>query len=127
MRELLNEDSTMTLLDIQSHLRAIAEINVSLSTIHNAIIGFHYSFKVLTVQVVAANTPELILGRRAYAAQYTTQVMAERNLVFVDEIGFTLSQRVQFGRSLIGTPARINVPFIRSRNVSVMAAMTRHG
>jgi hypothetical protein len=127
IRELLHENSRMTLYDIQSHLSVIALTDVSITAIHNAIIGFHYSLKVMTVQVVAANTPELQLARREYSLQYTAQVMAERNLVFVDEIGFTLSQRVNYGRSLIGTPARITVPFIRSRNVSVMAAMTRHG
>jgi hypothetical protein len=127
IRELLDENSRMTLSDIQSHLSAIALINVSIATIHNAIVGFHYSLKVMTVQVVAANTPELQLARRDYSVQYTAKVMAERNLVFVDEIGFTLSQRVHYGRSLVGTPARIIVPFIRSRNISVMAAMTRHG
>jgi hypothetical protein len=45
----------------------------------------------------------------------------------LDEVGFNVSMRKGYGYSLIGTPASIRVPSIRSRNVSVCAVMCRNG
>ena len=42
-------------------------------------------------------------------------------------MGFTVVSRVNRGRSLKNNAARLVVPTIRSRNISVMAAIFRHG
>ena len=47
--------------------------------------------------------------------------------MFLDEAGFKLSQRVSYGRSEKGEPASLFSPGIRTRNITVMAAMTRNG
>jgi hypothetical protein len=100
---------------------------VSLTTIHNAIKGFHFSLKILTVQTEAANTPELLVARREYSLAFSADVYENRNFIFVDEVGFKMSQRIRYGRALIGDLARIETPAIRTRNISVMAAMNRNG
>ena len=52
---------------MQEQLIALDDLLVALSTIHNAIVGFHFSFKVLKKQVEAAVTPALLELRRVYA------------------------------------------------------------
>ena len=55
LKNLLAEDCTVTLKDIVQKFEENGLI-VSRTTVHNAIAGFSYSFKRLTVQVVAGVT-----------------------------------------------------------------------
>ena len=49
------------------------------------------------------------------------------SFIFLDEVGFNVSLRINRGRSKIGTPATHVVRSIRSRNISICCAMTRNG
>ncbi|CEP15733.1 hypothetical protein [Parasitella parasitica] len=51
----------------------------------------------------------------------------ERNCVFVDEAGFNLHLRRNFGRSLKGKPARVIVPANRCVSVTIVSAICEHG
>ena len=48
-------------------------------------------------------------------------------IIFVDEAGFNLSMRRSRGWSRVNTEARVTVPFTRSRNISVCAAINANG
>jgi hypothetical protein len=48
-------------------------------------------------------------------------------IFFLDELGFNVSMRTRFGRSLIGTTPIETVPAIRTRNLSVCSAIRRNG
>jgi hypothetical protein len=48
-------------------------------------------------------------------------------IIFIDETGFCVSMRLRQGRSRKGTPARIKVKSVRSKNISVVAAMSIGG
>jgi transposase len=122
---LLDEDATLTLKNIKDKILENFGIHVSKSTVHNSIVGFHYSLKILTVQCANANTEANQHARRIYSENYCEKRNQERNFIFVDEIGFKVSQRINYGRSHLGEPARYETPVIRSRNITVMAAMTR--
>jgi hypothetical protein len=100
---------------------------ISKTTVNNAIAGFSYSLKRLTVQVEAGVTDALKAERRVFSLWLLGEVIQGRTLIFLDEVGFKLSQRVSYGRSEIGEPARLVTPGIRTRNITVMAAMTRNG
>jgi hypothetical protein len=126
LKNLLAEDCTVTLKNIVQKFEENGLI-VSQTTVHNAIAGFSYSFKRLTVQVVAGVTEALKAERRVFSVWLLDQVIQGRNLIFLDEVGFKLSQRVSYGRSEKGDPARLISPGIRTRNITVMAAMTRNG
>ena len=126
LKDLLAEDCTLTLKHIVQKFEENGLI-VSQTTVNNAIAGFNYSFKRSTVQVVAGVTEALKAERRVFSVWLLDQVILGRNLIFLDEVGFKLSQRVSYGRSEIGDPARLISPGIRTRNITVMAAMTRNG
>ena len=66
--------------------------------------------------------------RATYAQEYLNLLSSfdEANIVFIDEVGFNVSMRTLYGRSLIGTKAIHKVRSIRSRNVSVCCAITKN-
>ena len=127
IQEIIDGDATITLLAIQEQLHAVTGLIVGITTIHNAIAGFNYSFKRLTRRASASLTAERIEERRNYSQWHVRQIINHRNMVYVDEVGFQVSSRVSSGRSKAGTRAIATVPTVRSRNISVMAAITKYG
>ena len=127
LRDLMAEDATISLARMRDQLEIVDGVQVSLTTIHNAIKGFAYSFKVLKKQAQAAVTPALMAERRVYSQWLMDSVIEHRNIVYLDEVGFTVTSRVNCGRALKNQPARLVVPSIRSRNITVMAAISRYG
>ena len=50
-----------------------------------------------------------------------------QNIIFIDESGFNCHLRRSKARSKINTPARVTVPTVRGRNVSLIAAINIRG
>jgi len=50
----------------------------------------------------------------------------ENNIVFIDEVGFNVSMRTLYGRSLVGTRAIHKVWFLRSRNILVCCDISKN-
>jgi len=100
---------------------------LSIATIAKYIGRFNYSFKRLNVIAAAANTEALWQERNQFAVWFLTQRGNQRNIVFVDEVGFKMTTRVSRGRSKKGEKAQYVGPAINSRNVSVVAGMTNTG
>ena len=46
------------------------------------------------------------------------------SVIYIDEAGFSLSMRRSFGRSLSGTKANLKVKSIRSKNITLIAAIS---
>ncbi|KAG0441588.1 hypothetical protein DMUE_0934 [Dictyocoela muelleri] len=52
--------------------------------------------------------------------------MSLKTSFFLDEVGFSVSSRPKRGISFIGTSAYVHVPAVRTRNISVLAAMNKY-
>ena len=67
--------------------------------------------------------------RERYATDFRAleETIPDDNLIFVDEVGFSVSSRTTRGRSLVGSRANIQVPVVRTRNISVFRAMSKYG
>jgi hypothetical protein len=57
-------------------------------------------------------------------------LMLEENLnadkiIFLDEVGFSVSMRTKFGRAPIGSTPLLTFPAIRTKNLSVCCTMSR--
>jgi hypothetical protein len=59
--------------------------------------------------------------------EFLTLAPNREKIFFVDESGFCSSMRLHYGRALVGYPAHVTVPAIRSRNFSLAAAMSMNG
>ena len=125
----VNADCSMTLRQIVARLHDTYQVTVGKSTIDRVLSDFHYSWKRTSIQPIARNDEESLELRKRYADLYMTLLgtHSERQFVFVDEMGINLSLRSRYGRSPIGSRAVHVVASLRSRNISVCAAMTTEG
>jgi hypothetical protein len=51
----------------------------------------------------------------------------DSSLIFIDEVGFCVAHRTKRGRSIIGSSVIVETANIRSRKISVIAAMNKFG
>lgn len=129
LKEWIDEDASSTLDALRTKLINTFGVTVSTTTVNNYIDSFSYSFKRITLIPVRRNDEESIDARFNYAQKFL-QVLSnfdESKLLFVDEIGFSISLRSREGRSLKGTRAVQMVPGLRTRNISVCCSMSKLG
>ena len=125
----VDEDPLLTLGQLKEKINEELGRVVSISTVDRCLKNFHYTLKSLVPCPVRRNCDNTIEQRYQYALQYRLleSEIGDRNIIFIDEVGFSVSTRPKRGRSVRGTSPFVIVPSARSRNISVIAAMTRNG
>jgi len=123
---MINENCSLTLRELKFKINEEYQINVSQTTISKYIKGFHFSVKRLHLIAQASTKPALEISRREYSSWFLQRHNDRRNLIFIDETGFQVVMRRFYGRSLKGTRACNVVPAIRSRNKTVIAAISEN-
>jgi hypothetical protein len=89
---MIDENCFITLSQIQKVLAAEPyNLRVALSTIHNCIHSFSYSFKRVSTVAVAANTPALELERLQFSNWAVEMALDQRVILYIDESGFNMS------------------------------------
>ncbi|KAG0440295.1 hypothetical protein DMUE_1847, partial [Dictyocoela muelleri] len=103
-------------------------MNVNLSTVNRAIKDFYYTIKRLSVAPERRNCISTIDIRYQYSERFREleDCHGSESFIFIDEVGFKIETRPGRGRSLVNTPAYHEVPQIRSKNMSVIAAMNKN-
>lgn len=117
----ISMDASVTLQHIQKRL-AENNKNVSISTIHRAIDSFEYSLKRIQLIPVRRNA-EINIEARFNYARAMLEVDFNR-MIFIDEMGVNCSMRKRYGRAPIGETPRKDVTTLRSKNLSICAAIT---
>ena len=102
---------------------------ISIRTIERCLKKYHYSLKRISVAIERRNCSNTLNVRERYATDFRAleETIPDDNLIFVDEVGFSVSSRTTRGRSLVGSRANIQVPVVRTRNISVFRAMSKYG
>jgi hypothetical protein len=123
--DVVDEFPTITL----ARLKALVEQNVgknpSISTLSRILIRHKYTFKRLIRVSVRSTGPEIELARMEFShTMAELQAQGDRTFIFLDEVGFQVSQRPHYGRSKAKTTPQLVVGAIRTRNITVMAAIT---
>ena len=124
IKELIDENCLLSLRSIQESLSVICEVDVCLATIHRVIGAFNYTFKRVIFRPISGETEELWTSRQAFSTWLLRQHNDNKTFFFLDETGFKLEMRSQYGRSIRGGNAENIVPNIRSRNINIIAAMS---
>ena len=129
IKELINNDCSITLKSIQNNLLNDFGVYISLPTIHRTIDAFSFTFKRLSIVPERRNCEHIIEERFQYASEFYSLMNMENgnNMFFLDEVGFNVSMRLRRGRSLIGRRASLTVPALRSRNISICCTMSKQG
>ena len=127
IKNLLEEDCTLSLNKIKDAIFEKFNLSVSKPTINKYIDNFGFSFK--RVSRVAARS--VCAGLREHRMQYASWFLkmhnSNRMSMFYDETGFQVVMRKTYGRALKGKKAICTVPSIKSRNITVMATMSMSG
>lgn len=125
IRDLIEEDCSVTLKKIQEKVFDVASKTVSVSLIHREITNFEFSFK--RVQLIPERRNEMsnIETRFSFARQIMT--LEVEKLIYIDEFGVNCGMRKRYGRAPIGETPRKSVTTVRSKNFSVCAAMRKEG
>ncbi|KAI8880293.1 hypothetical protein K501DRAFT_191568, partial [Backusella circina FSU 941] len=111
-------------------LREKFELSVSLAAIHNHLVGHcTVTVKKLEKLPVARITPRLINIRRQVVEDWEKDPEMDfmKNCIFIDEAGFNLHLRRNFGRSKIGTPAKAVIPTNRGISITIFGAIYHGG
>ena len=125
----IGEDCALTLRNLKDLIEVTFNITIGKSTIAKYIGDFNYSIKRISIQPERRNNESAISSRFNYATRFL-QLMStyrETQFIFVDEFGVNVSMRKRYGRSAIGRRAVLRVSNLRSRNISVCAAMNIEG
>lgn len=119
----IDENPTRSLEELKQDLLDLRGKAVSTETVRRYTVGFHYSLKRVQFIAAAADTEELWNRRTEYSEWFLGSDWKLGSVVFLDETGFNISMRRTRGRSLVSSPARVTVPFLKSRNITVIAAV----
>lgn len=128
IKNMVDENACVTLRGIQRTL-ATNNIDVSKSTICRTLKKFHYTLKRTSIIPERRNDPRTIELRYEYAVAFMTllEEVDDQLFLFIDEAGFCATMRACRGYSKRGEPAIVSSPGLRSRNVSLCAAISKIG
>jgi hypothetical protein len=120
-----DDNPTITLSRIVSKIQTGMNKYVSTDCVLRLLKSFHYYLKSITV-ILERNCPETLFSRKAYALKFfeIQSRFSQRNICFVDEVGFSVSMQRKSGYSLVVFTPNVVVTNIRTRNISVCVAMT---
>jgi transposase len=123
----IDENCTLSLRSIATRCLFEFNVAVSKSTIGNLMNKFSYSLKRVHLIPQRRNDHECIQNRYEYVQSFIRlqSRFSENQFIYIDEVGFNVSLRASRGRSLVGTPATLTVPAIKSRNISVCCAISK--
>ena len=125
----VDDDCLLTLNQLRAKVADMYNIQVSNSCIDRVLRNFHYTIKKVDTIPNARNRSSKIEQRFKYSICFRDfeQEIPIENFIFVDEVGFSVSTRPKRGRAVARQRATTPVPFSRSRNISVVAAMMKNG
>jgi len=129
VKDLVDQNCSITLHSLKKKVHEMFQKSVSCSTLFNYLKDFHYTLKRISVIPEKRNNLETIELRRQYVNNFARWIsdFGSLKIIFVDEFGISVSMRLKRGRSRAGERAFHVVPNIRTRNISVCAAMTSTG
>ena len=129
IRHWVDNDCLLTLKQLVDKVREEFGITVSKSCVDKVLNDFHYTLKKADLIPEARNYRSTIESRFTYSQNYRRLELEYpiESFIFIDEVGFSVSTRPKKGRALKGERATTPVPYSRSRNISVVAAMNKNG
>lgn len=128
IEKIVEENPCITLKMIQSKISNAEQIQLCLASISNALKQLKITLKCASMEVDRRNSIKTLEERKSYALHYSINAPEEREMnIFIDESGFNYHLRRTMARSKINTPAKVILPTVRGRNISLIAAINIEG
>lgn len=124
----VDEDAAITLNNLKHKVLEVFDKSVGKTTIDRCLRDFHYTMKSLIAIPIRRNVPSTIQSRYDYAERFNQMFLEinDNKFIFIDEVGFSVCARTKKGRSAVGTLATISVPAVKSKNISMVAAVNKY-
>lgn len=125
----VDNDPTITLKSLEKKIREKYGLIVYDNTIDRCLKNYHYSLKQLTVIPDTRNSVNTISKREEYGYIFSDHLINTEYqcIIFLDEVGFSVCSRTKRGRSRVGSSAIVTTSSIKSKNISMIAAMDKYG
>jgi len=128
IERLVELDNGITLARIKENVIAEFNVNISLATISGYLHTLKVTLKRRGLIIERVNDETRLELRKDFATQFLTSAdFNDSKNVFVDESGFNLHMRRNYGRCLKGSRVSVVVPTIRGRNVTLLSAINGKG
>lgn len=128
IEKLIELDPGITLGELRSRLIDEKGITVSNMTIRNYMLSLKITLKRCNIVLERVNDPERLKLRKVFATDFLLNAsLDDRKNIFVDETGFNLHMRRNYGRSTSGKRVSATVPTIRGRNTTLLSAINGSG
>lgn len=129
MKSLVAEDASITLDIMLKSLRThFSDLEVSATTVHNfATKVCKLSLKRISKWPARRSLEDIKDQRYEWAKEYGDKLNFSENCIFIDEAGFNLSMRREYGWSSVGEKAITTAPITRGLNVSFIGAISSQG
>ena len=98
----VDNNCLLRLKDIRAKLIEVHDLEVSISKIDRCLREFHYTVKKTTLVPARRNFESTIEERVSYAINFQSfqESVPDKSLIFIDEVGFSVSTRPKGGRSV---------------------------
>lgn len=111
---LLETHPTITLFNIKNLIHTRFDLHVSIPVIRKYLYILKITLKRCSLVLDRVNDPERIELRQLFATEFLTGVsLNDVNNIFIDESGFNLHMRRNYGRSLSGSRVSETVPAVK--------------
>jgi len=126
IEQIVEEYPAATLKEIKRILFERIQVDISVSSVQNALHNLRITLKRFTRILDRVNSPETLKKRKDYAEDFIHNAPnTNKNCIFIDESGFNLHLSRSTGRSRKGVRASITLPTVRGRTVSLILAVNQ--
>jgi transposase len=124
--DIVDSNPVITLKDIHKVLSERNNINISKSTVDNALKALKVTLKNSSKILDKVNAGETIEMKSVFSSYFLDNSPRDRRkLIFIDESGFNLHLRRSKARSKKGKRAQVVIPTVRGRNITLLLAANK--
>ena len=125
----VDEKCDITLNSLRLEVNTNFSVDLSVTAIYNSLKDLHYTFKRLKVVTERSISDSNTLARIQYSNQFQDLLLQKNDVIFffLDEVGVNICMRSRYGRARSGETPILTAPGIRSRNMSICAAINKGG
>lgn len=125
--DIIEHHPTYTLQEIERAAENAGNPHVTLPTLESYLRDELITYKKVQYQTVDRNSPATKAARVAYVNSIESESFTH-DIIYIDEVGYSIGTRRTRGRAPIGQPAIVELPALQSQNCSVCCAISgTHG
>lgn len=124
---LLERNPVITLKEMRAKLMINRNVTVTVTTLHNYLVGKLYTVKKVISEPNKMNEMCNKLKRKAFVEAVQNEEDNGKHIIYIDETNINLFIRRNFGRAPKGTKCIVQCPTSRGKNIHIIGAISKQG